>query len=81
VRRTYTDVIAALAATLRVGQEAGVVDDGIDADATAQLLVAVVNGLVMLRAAGVGDDAPPPGDATRALLARILYPAPEGQPR
>jgi AcrR family transcriptional regulator len=81
VRRTYTEVIAALAATLRVGQEAGVVDDGIDADATARLLVAVVNGLVMLRATGVGDDSPPPGDATRALLARILYPAREGQHR
>ena len=79
VRRTYTDVIAALAATLRVGQEAGVVDDAIDADAAARLLVAVVNGVVMLRAAGVGDDAPPAGDATRALLARILQPAREGQ--
>jgi AcrR family transcriptional regulator len=81
VRRTYTEIIAALAATLRVGQEAGAVDDEIDADAAAQLLVAVVNGLVMLRAAGVGEDAPPPGDATRALLGRILHPAREGQYR
>jgi TetR/AcrR family transcriptional repressor of uid operon len=81
VRRTYTDIIDALAGTLRVGQEAGVVDPELDAAATARVLVAVVNGLVMLRAAGVGQDVAPPGDATRAVLARLLLPAREGQTR
>jgi AcrR family transcriptional regulator len=88
VRRTYTDVIAALAGTLRVAQEAGVVDDELDAAATARLLVAIVNGLVMLTAAGVGADEAPPKDAAHAVLTRILRPAAaasttlrEGQPR
>jgi AcrR family transcriptional regulator len=83
VRRTYTDIIAALADTLRVAQEAGVVDEDLDVAVTARLLVAIVNGLVMLRAAGVGADEAPPKDAARAVLARILRPAAatEGQPR
>jgi AcrR family transcriptional regulator len=81
VRRTYADIIEALAGTLRVGQEAGVVDPELDAGATARVMVAVVNGLVVLRAAGVGADAAPPAGATHAFLARLLRPAPEGQPR
>ena len=74
VRRTYSDVIDALAGTLRVAQIAGLVDDELDAAATARLLVAIVNGLVMLRAAGVGADVAPPQDATAAVLARLLRP-------
>jgi AcrR family transcriptional regulator len=80
VRRTYSDVIDALAGTLRVAQQAGLVDDELDAAATARLLVAIVNGLVMLRAAGVGADQPPPQEATGAVLARLLRPARKGQP-
>lgn len=79
VRRTYTDVIVALARTLRVARQAGLVDDELDADATARLLVAIVNGLVMLRAAGVGADQPPPQEATAAVLTRLLRPSRESR--
>jgi hypothetical protein len=75
VRATYTGIIAALADTLRVGQQAGVVDPDLDADGTARVLVAIVNGLVMLRAAGVGPDVAPPTQAVRAVLDRLLLPA------
>ena len=74
VRATYTQVIDALADTLRVGQEAGIVDRSLPAADAARVLVAVVTGLAVLRAAGVAEDAAAPQAVTRQLLHRVLQP-------
>jgi AcrR family transcriptional regulator len=60
VRRHFQDVIEALAGTLKIGQESGVVDHQLDPAATARALVALASGLTLLRAVDSGPTAPAP---------------------
>ncbi|MFI7587941.1 TetR/AcrR family transcriptional regulator [Spongisporangium articulatum] len=78
VRRHFADVTDALTATLKVAQQAGVVDDDLDAATLARLLVATASGLTVLRAVD-GDGAPDAG-ATAVLVARLLRPQKPTQP-
>ncbi len=75
VRRHFHDVIEALATTLKIGQDGGVVDRELDPHETAHALVALACGLTLLRALDAESAAPAPShDITAALLGRLLRP-------
>jgi TetR/AcrR family transcriptional repressor of uid operon len=74
VRNTNTAILDSLAETLRLAQERGAIDPTLEPRATAELLVAVVDGL------GIRKSLFPEGDASRhtalvkIMLARFLRP-------
>jgi AcrR family transcriptional regulator len=80
VRRHFADVTAALAETLRAGQQAGAVDGALDPAETARVLVAMVSGLTLMRAVDADPARPAPSDTARLLLARMLVPRPPSSP-
>ncbi len=75
VRRHFADVTAALAETIKVGQQAGVVDGALDPGAMARVFVAMVAGLTLMRAVDAEPTRPAPAHTARELLARMLRPA------
>jgi AcrR family transcriptional regulator len=79
VRNHFADVTAALAETLKVAQQAGVVDAGLDPGATARILVAMVSGLTLMRAVDADPARPTPTGTAKELLKRMLAPVKEHQ--
>jgi AcrR family transcriptional regulator len=81
VRRHFHDVIAALADTLKAGQENGSVDQQLDPGEMAYALVALVSGLTLLTAVEADPASPAstpaqPMHSSLHLLDRLIRPRP-----
>ena len=76
VRRHFDDVTEALVGTLKVAQDAGVVDRALNVQDAARMLVATAGGLTLMRA--VDGDGALPADIAAMFVARMLRP--EGTP-
>jgi AcrR family transcriptional regulator len=74
VRRTNHAILDSLAETLRLAQERGAIDPGLEPRVTAELLVAVVDGLSMRKALFPEGDAARHGALVKTMLARFLRP-------
>jgi TetR/AcrR family transcriptional repressor of uid operon len=74
VRRSDTAILDSLAETLRLAGERGAIDPGLDPRATAELLVAVVDGLSWRKSLYPERDAARDAALVRTMLARFLRP-------
>jgi TetR/AcrR family transcriptional regulator, repressor for uid operon len=74
VRNTNTAILDSLAETLRLAQERGAIDPALEPRATAELLVAVVDGLGMRKSLFPEGDAARHTALVKIMLARFLRP-------
>ncbi len=72
VRNTNAAILDSLAETLRQAQERGAIDPGLEPRATAELLVAVVDGLSMRKSLYPEGDAARHAGLVHTMLARFL---------
>ncbi len=74
VRNTNAAILDSLAETLRLAQERGAIDPDLEPRATAELLVAVVDGLSMRKSLFPESDAARHAGLVHTMLARFLRP-------
>ena len=74
VRRTNTAILDSLAETLRMAQDRGAIDPNLEPRATAELLVAVVDGLSMRKSLFPEGDAARHAALVHTMLGRFLRP-------
>jgi AcrR family transcriptional regulator len=74
VRNTNGPILDSLAETLRLAQERGVIDPNLDPRPTAELLVALVDGLAMRKSLFPEGDAARHASLIHTMLARFLCP-------
>jgi AcrR family transcriptional regulator len=74
VRNTNRAILDSLAETLRMAQERGAIDPELDPRPTAELLVAVVDGLAMRKSLFPEGDAARHASLVHTMLARFLRP-------
>jgi TetR/AcrR family transcriptional repressor of uid operon len=74
VRNTNAAILDSLAETLRLAQERGAIDANLDPRPTAELLVAVVDGLAMRKSLFPEGDAARHSALVQTMLARFLRP-------
>jgi AcrR family transcriptional regulator len=75
VRNTNAAILDSLAETLRLAQERGAIDPNLEPRATAELLIAVVDGLSMRKSLFPEGDAVRHAALVQTMLARFLCPA------